>query len=691
MNRFTYFTDLDGLQGKQFTKFAFLKAKDGTFYIGGYNGFNTFKPEKIQSSSYIPPVYIDEFQLFNEQVNINSPNSPLKQPIAETKKIVLNYKQSVISFGFTAINFTNPQKAIYAYKMEGYDKKWNYTTSNRRYATYTNLDPAEYTFMVKATNQDGIWNEKPTSIRIIITPPFWKTKWFIFIALLLIIGSAFGFYKWRTSQLKRQKKILEIKVKERTAQLEDANTQLEERQEEILQQNEEIKLQKEIVEETNAQLEERQEEILQQNEEIKLQKEVVEEQHAKIEKAYQELSLYENQLEEIVDQRTKQLIIARKKAEESDRLKSSFLANLSHEIRTPLNAIIGFSGLLIDGRAEQDNQEMFKSMIQSSSESLMNLIEDILDFSKIEAGQIDIYKSPVTLSKLIAEIRELYSHEMTKLNANKNIEFRIIVPKELEDKIIITDENRLKQILQNLISNAFKFTMKGFVELSFNLSSDGKFLRFQIKDSGIGISKENQEVIFGRFRKIENPSSNLFRGTGIGLSICKHLVKLLEGKIGVESTLGNGSTFYFTIPYEIVFQALKNEKEQNSKLVIPDFSGKTILLAEDDDSNYLLAETYLKKTNATLIRALDGKHAVAIYKENSQLDIVLMDIKMPVMDGFDALKQIREINQQIHIIAQTAHSYQEEIDKILSNGFTDYILKPINAKKLYLLLKKYLA
>ena len=661
---FRHFTVSDGLQGKQFTRFARLKAKDGNIYIGGFNGFNIFQPENITISSYIPPVYIDEFLIFNEPVTNYTSNSPLKRTISETDEIILSYKQSFFSFGFTAVNFTYPEKVTYAYKMDGYDNKWNYTNTSRRYATYTNLDPGQYTFMVKATNNDGIWNEKPTTIKITITPPYWKTKWFISLSIFFIIGSAFLYYKMRTTQLKRQKQLLEVKVNERTSELENANNILVERQEEILQQNEEITR----------------------------QKEVEEEQHAKIEKAYQELALYENQLEEIVEQRTKELLIAKQKAEESDKLKSSFLANLSHEIRTPLNAIIGFSDLLIDGKAEQAQQEMFKSMIQSSSDSLLNLINDILDFSKIEAGQIDIVKAPVNLSKIVTEIRELYNIELSRLNskANKKIDFRIIESPELIDYVLITDENRLKQILQNLISNAIKFTIQGSVEVSYNLSIDGKLLNFNVKDTGIGISKENQDVIFGRFRKIENPSVNLFRGTGIGLSICKHLVKLLDGKIKVESELGQGSIFSFTIPIQNKTKVVEAVIPQNINPECPDFIGKTILFAEDDDSNYILAEIYLKKTKVSITRAVNGLEAVEIYYKNQNFDMILMDIKMPIMDGFEALKRIKSVNPQVIVIAQTAHAYHDEIERIKAEGFTDYLLKPINAKKLYSTLQLYL-
>jgi len=239
--KYRHYNESDGLQGKQFFAFARYKAKDGTLYFGGYKGFNAFHPDSIVMNDYIPQVYINEFQIFNKTVIPNEKKSPLKKVISETKEIVLTYKQSVFSFGFAAINITYPEKCKYAYKMHGFDNEWNYTDASRRYVTYTNLEPGEYTFQVKASNNDEIWNETGTSIKIIIKPPYWKTWWFRTLVVLFIIGSAFGYYRYKVNELKAQKRILEKKVRERTAELQEANTMLEEKQEEIMQQAEELR------------------------------------------------------------------------------------------------------------------------------------------------------------------------------------------------------------------------------------------------------------------------------------------------------------------------------------------------------------------------------------------------------------------------------------------------------------------
>jgi signal transduction histidine kinase/ligand-binding sensor domain-containing protein len=229
----------DGLQGNEFNDCASFKARDGRFYFGGINGYNAFFPELIKDNFYHTPLYITSFSIFNKLITVNSPDSILNQSIIETKEIVLPYNKSFFTFEYTALNFNRSKKNQYAYRMENFEENWNYV-GDKRYATYTNLDPGDYVFMVKATNNDGVWNEMPTTIKITITPPYWKTWWFRIFVILFIIGSLVFTFIWRTRQLKLQKKVLEIKVRERTNDLEDANTKLEERQEEILQQSEEL-------------------------------------------------------------------------------------------------------------------------------------------------------------------------------------------------------------------------------------------------------------------------------------------------------------------------------------------------------------------------------------------------------------------------------------------------------------------
>jgi signal transduction histidine kinase/ligand-binding sensor domain-containing protein len=243
----------DGLQGSEFNDCATFKAKDGRLYFGGTKGFNAFYPDQIIDNSFNTPLYITSFSIFNKLITVNSPDSILNQSIIETKEITLPYNKSVFTFEFTALNFNHSKKNQYAYRMENFETEWN-KVGNKRYATYTNLDPGKYTFMVKTTNNDGVWNEIPTTIKITITPPYWKTWWFTISIVLFIIGFVVFIFIWRTRQLKMQKKMLEIKVRERTNELEDANTALEEQQEEILQQSEGLKAMLNQLKQTQNQL-----------------------------------------------------------------------------------------------------------------------------------------------------------------------------------------------------------------------------------------------------------------------------------------------------------------------------------------------------------------------------------------------------------------------------------------------------
>ena len=417
-------------------------------------------------------------------------------------------------------------------------------------------------------------------------------------------------------------------------------------------------------------------EILQKNEEIQAQAD--------------ELEKHRNQLELLVRERTADLLIAKEKAEESDRLKSAFLANMSHEIRTPMNAIIGFSGLLNDKELNKGKREELISYIVRSSDTLLHLIDDIIDISKIEAGQLEIYKENCCINEILDELVDIYK-EKKKSELNKNIELKFI-KKEDEDIVLYTDSIRLQQVLINLIDNALKFTEKGFVEIGYIIkdSSKKQGVVFSVKDSGIGLTKQQQNKIFSRFTKLENERKKFYRGAGLGLSICKNIVELLGGKIWIDSEVNKGSTFYFNIPY------LKDLQSKNTEHIIThvdkdyNFSGKTILIAEDETSNFMFLEMILDETNVNIIHAKNGNEAFTKYK-NNKIDLILMDIKMPVADGLKTTKRIRQEDPDIPIIAQTTFAMEDDKKMSISAGCNDYISKPIKKQKLIDLLYKYLS
>lgn len=367
----------------------------------------------------------------------------------------------------------------------------------------------------------------------------------------------------------------------------------------------------------------------------------------------------------VITQRKKmerELIDARDKAEESNRLKSAFLANMSHEIRTPLNAIVGFSGLLNTTEESLEREEYVK-IIENNNELLLQLIGDILDLSKIEAGTLEFVHTNVDLNDLMEETVKA----MQMKAASK--ELNVVFDDRLPECNILTDRNRLNQVLINLLTNAIKFTEKGSVTTGYTLEGN-RMLRFYVSDTGCGIPAEKQADIFTRFVKL----NNFAQGTGLGLSICKTIVDKLGGEIGVESQPDRGSTFWFTIPYTPIDKVRKTVQEHTLKAVAKD--DITILIAEDNVSNFKLFETILQK-EYRILHAWNGKEAVRLFEEYEP-HIVLMDISMPEMDGYEATAEIRKRSAEVPILAVTAYAYASDEQQILSRGFDGYTSKPIN-------------
>jgi len=418
-------------------------------------------------------------------------------------------------------------------------------------------------------------------------------------------------------------------------------------------------------------------EIIQKNEEITSQKE--------------EIENHRNHLERIVNERTIQLEISKNKAEESDRLKSAFLANMSHEIRTPMNAIIGFSSLLKAQDVNEIDKEEIINLIVNNGNSLLQLIDDIIDTAKIEAGQMTIKKKQCDINQLLTELHIIFQQKKTTLGLT-DLDLRMKLGFDSPSFYIHTDPFRVQQVITNLIDNALKFTENGFVEFGYIIDSSQPMpnIKFYVKDTGIGLTQEEQKLIFARFAKIENNNTKLYRGAGLGLAICNSIAKLLDGEIYVESEKNHGSTFFFTIPIEVIVSQKERIKSTQKNFMEYNWTGKTLLVAEDEDSNYRLIEVLLKGTNVRILRAENGKEAIEKFSENS-IDLVLMDIKMPVMDGLKATQEIKKISRDIPIIAQTAYAMENDEKICLESGCDDYISKPILQDKLFEMLNKYLS
>lgn len=382
---------------------------------------------------------------------------------------------------------------------------------------------------------------------------------------------------------------------------------------------------------------------------------------------------------------------AKDKAERSDKLKSAFLANMSHEIRTPMNAINGFINLLGDPDITQPQKDEIIELAQSSSNDLLNIINDIIDVSKIEADELVVNKSLNYVNRLLQSIYKTYLNDITYIQ-KQNVKLKLELESNSDKFAVFTDSVRFKQIMNNLVSNAIKFTDNGEVVIGYKQINQGgrKLLRFYIKDTGSGIPDERLDLIFNRFNQLVDDRKKSFKGTGLGLSISKKLVDLLGGQLEVDSEEGVGSEFYFSLPYQILDNADTGIDEKSARIAKMDWTGKTILIVEDTPSNYYLIENYLKATGIKIYWAKTGKEALDLFKGEINFDVVLMDIQLPGINGYEATKLIKAHNKQIPVIAQTAYALAGEREHSINEGCDDYIAKPIKKESLLELINKHL-
>ena len=365
-----------------------------------------------------------------------------------------------------------------------------------------------------------------------------------------------------------------------------------------------------------------------------------------------------------------QLLKKQREADENARLKISFLNNISHEIRTPMNAIIGFSSLLNKENTTNERATHFSKIIQESSITLLNNINDLVEFSNLTSSKNEVIITEFYPNDILNELE----NEFVEKIDTKNIELKI-QQKSIFNRIIQSDKNRLKTTFKRLIDNALKFTKSGYIEVGYEVGNS--CIKYYVKDTGIGISNENKKLIFESFMQADNSLSRNFGGLGLGLSIVKENIKLLKGKIAFDSEINKGTSFYLTIPIKQNTVEQKNKEKYN------------LLIAEDEEMNFLYLETLFEEitTNVTLFHAKNGKEAVKIFTKQ-QIDLVLMDLKMPIMDGYEATRQIKLIDNNIPIIAQTAFTHDK--NKTLQNGFDDFLSKPISEQSLSEKINKYI-
>ncbi len=592
---------LDGLQSNEFNIGAYYKTQDGQMFFGGINGFNRFDPTKVIDNPYVPPVVLTEFQKFNKPF-------ALPQSITVTKDIALSYKDYVFSFEFAALDFTIPTKNQYAYMLEGFDQKWNITDASRRFATYTNLSGGQYTFKVKASNNDSIWNQKGVAVHIQVSPPPWKTWWAYTLYVIATFATVIYY------MLAQRRKLLE---KQR---------------------------------------------------ELQREKEVAE-----------------------------ALRHSAEQLRQADKLKDEFLANTSHELRTPLNGIIGLAESLVDGVAGDLNDSMYYnlSMIVSSGKRLANLVNDILDFSQLRYKEIELQVKPVDVREVVEVVLIL---SKTLIDSEKKLQLINGIPPDLP--LVEADENRLQQILYNLIGNGVKFTEEGSVVISAEVrhrSVDGErqgFVAVIISDSGIGIPENKLERIFESFEQAEGSVAREYGGTGLGLAVTKQLIELHHGEIQVDSVVGVGSQFIFTLPIakeQIMpkgtkskpkITAAKHASTQEIQLpIIPEKSeGKfKVLIVDDEPVNIQVLVNHLALQDYTLSQASSGMEALEAIGQGLKPDIILLDVMMPKMSGYEVCRRLRKYfsPSELPIIMLTAKTHMENIAEGLEAGANDYLTKPV--------------
>ena len=590
----------DGLQAGHFSLGAAFKNAAGELLFGGSKGLNIFHPKQFKDNPHIPAVVLTGFYIFNQPVPIGG-NSPLQQSISYTDKITLTHEQTVFTLEFAGLNYWMPEKNQYAYRMEGFDPIWIPPQRQQQTATYTNLDPGTYTFRVKASNNDGIWNETGTSLEIVILPPWWETLWFRTGVGTLLVLLLFLLYQGRIRRMQARNLYLQQQVSLRTEELQQA-------------------------------------------------KEV---------------------------------------AETANRAKSSFLANMSHELRTPLNAMLGFTDVVQRYTGLPKQQREYLQIAHRSGQRLLSLINEVLDLSKIEAGKLQLEYQASDVCGTLQHTADLLAVRIQE----KGLAFSLELPDGLP--ILMLDEQRLHQIVLNLLNNALKFTEEGHISLraSYHYLDDTETelqLSIEVEDTGIGIPETEQARMFKAFEQQKTPKTEAVEGTGLGLSICQHLTELMGGEISLSSVEGEGSCFTVLFPWLMVTDAEALEIEEPEALDNVQFEPACILIADDSATNRALLRAWLDEYGFHCSEAGNGKEAIQQAMQ-AQPDLILMDIKMPVMDGREAAAalQAQPETLEIPIVAVTASAMKEETQQ-LQDQFVEILHKPVVQHQLLSVLIQYL-
>ncbi|MFA8342620.1 MAG: two-component regulator propeller domain-containing protein, partial [Rhodothermaceae bacterium] len=604
--KITNYLQEDGLQSNEYNVGAYFKSNDGSMYFGGINGYTKFHPDSIKRYSYSPSVCFTDFLLYNKSVKVDE-NSVITQHINFTKEITLNYEDHIFAIEFSALNFRQPKNVKYAYKLEGLHKKWVETDYLNRRATFTDLASGDYTFKVKACNDDGVWSKKTTELKITILPPLWFTWWAKIIYLIILGYCIYFFYSFEKKKYQQKQR--------------------------------ELYLEKSLS--------------------VKLEE-------------------YSKTLEQKVEERTHELKEAKIQAEQANDLKTELLGIAAHDLKNPLNVILGFSNLIQDDIPENSESKEYLEAIKKSSDDMLDIISKLLDSAAIETGEIKLELESVSLNHLLQSV----INEYNPLAANKNQRLKVTFPSEII--YINADAGRIKEVISNIVSNAVKYSPRNS-DITINYFSDKNQANIDVSDQGPGISKTDRQKLFQKFQKLSSVPTGGESSTGLGLSIAKKLIELHSGNIKVETEQGKGSTFSIILPVERIEEITgENSFSPVEKI---DFMKQKVIIADDLRENRKLISQILKKHNLTILEVANGEELLKMALQVNP-DFIFCDINMPIMNGFEAVKKLKEDQLLKNIPVASVTSLKT--DEVKKAAFDEFIFKPVNGKILIQVLKKYL-
>jgi signal transduction histidine kinase/ligand-binding sensor domain-containing protein len=489
----------DGLQNNEYAAGAYFKGRDGRMYFGGVNGFNVFHPDSIQDDPFVPPIVLTGLEIYNKPVNPGQQvgNFILNESITKVHELILTRTESVFTLEFAALSYVMPERNKYAYKLEGFDAEWNYTDANRRFATYTNLDPGTYTFRVKGSNHDGIWNEVGHSLTIVIEPPWWETWVFKLIIILGAVGSIVFAFIVRTNSIREANLNLTEAVEQKTMELTRQNAILSKQRKEMAAQNEKL---------------------LQSQEEISAQHDLVEQQNKELSKQREELAEQNAELNNL------------------NREKDNLISIVAHDLKAPLKQIKGLTNIIkLSSTSADPETANYIQMIETSANRLTDMIGKILDVESLDSRQLKLKLEPINFSGVVQAIVDRYAFEARKK--------RIKIHSEIAERVMVNlDRNFTDQIIENILSNAVKFSPANKNIFVIVTERDACAI-CTIRDEGPGLTEDDKKKLFGKYQRLSAFPTGNETSTGLGLSIVKKFVDAMQGEIRCESEPGQGATF----------------------------------------------------------------------------------------------------------------------------------------------------